>query len=102
MIKWEYFKENIMSERPVAILKNEYGFKLLEVYEARDGHYTISNYDFIKSFSISYSDESDNIQKAVTDTTDDILFKRLQYGCAKIEENYDNQRYNILSVLSVK
>lgn len=88
---WNYYFNNIGEDRPVAIYYNEKNLKVLEVIETRDSHLSVPYFHFIKSFSVPYSDEVTLSDELPTDSTDEILKKRLKAACKLIEENYKEQ-----------
>ena len=55
---WTYYFDNMGRDCPVAIFQNSRNIVVLKVIETRDSHVSIPTVDFIKSFSISYYDES--------------------------------------------
>lgn len=97
---WTYYFDNMGRDCPVAIFRNSRNIVVLKVIETRDSHVSIPTVDFIKSFSISYYDESQLSGELPTDSTDDVLKKRLIVGCNQIEENYKKQVNYLKSIIS--
>lgn len=97
---WKFFFDNIGGDRPVAIFLNDKKIPVLKVVETRDSHVSIPTFGFIESFSISYHDESQLSGELPTDSTDDVLKKRLIVGCNQIEENYKKQVNYLKSIIS--
>lgn len=95
---WKFFKDNIMRNGCiVASYENEQGIRILDVYEGKYEHYTVPRHEFIKPFSISYKEEGKVVER--NGTTDEMIFRKLEYACKKIEENYNSQCSEILPFL---
>ena len=100
-MRWEYYDNNLVSGSIVATLYASKYKTILDVYEGRTGHYTIPRVSFIRAFSISYHEESVLAEKDIlpTDSTDEVLRKKLIAGCKEIEKNYLEQVEEIRAII---
>lgn len=99
-MRWEYYDSGYRSDDVEASLYNG-KHKILDVVSGRTEHYTIPEVSFISSFSISYHEESALAKKDIlpTDSTDEVLRKRLIAGCKEIEKNYLKQVEEIRGII---
>lgn len=105
-LEWEYFTDNICSDKHVAALKKKSSKEpILLVFEASDSHYTMvaPDFFFLKSKSVSYSRES-AIVSAQNDqaslSSREGLALQLKEGCRIIENDIRDQIDYILKKIS--
>lgn len=100
---WEYFEQNICTDKMVAEFKKNECLPILRVYETRS--YFIAKpcvdygYDFIKSITISYSSTHDEEAEKRLSSDHDVLVNRLKVACKLIEEKYNDQINHIRSMI---
>jgi len=105
-VKWEYFPDNICTDRPVAILKKEpTNTTILYVYEARDQHFCrpTTAYSFLNLQPISYHKEARAVRHLYDETslsTHELLTLRLKEGCKLIESDFLCQSSKIVELLT--
>lgn len=96
-MKWEYFKDNICTDRPVAYASIN-GRRILYVYGSRNCYYTQPCSQYLKSIHITYSDarkmntnEEENQKESI-----DVLYASLVHICEYFEKNYYEWKTTIL------
>lgn len=99
-MKWDYFKDNICTDKPVAYASIN-GRRILYVYENRNCYYTQPCLQYLKSAYITYSDarkmntsEEENQKESI-----DVLYASLVHACEYFENNYYEQKTKILTEL---
>lgn len=99
-MKREYFKDNICTDRPVAVASIN-GRRVFYVYGNRDSYYTQPCSQYLKSAYITYN----NARKMNTDVEEnqkesiDVLYAALVHACEYFEENYYEQKCKIITEL---
>lgn len=91
-VGWDFYRENIGTDRIVARLKNKRDENILEVYETSKGYKTRAFQKGIDNIEISYS----QCKKLLTDAElklnyNDRLHKQLNNACFLIEKDYIKQ-----------
>lgn len=105
-VEWEYFPDNICTDRPVAVLKKKGTMRtILYVYESRTHHVpsTRNGWHFLQLTPISYHEESRIVREHHDEeslSTDEVLTLRLKAGCKLIEEEFLHQADEIIDKLS--
>lgn len=99
-MQWEYFKNNICKDRPVAAAVIN-GKRILYVYENRDSYYTQPCSQYLKSAYITYhnarkmnTEEEENQKESI-----DVLYASLVHACEYFAGNYYEQKSEIMTEL---
>lgn len=92
---WKYHK----NAEALATLYSDSNVAVLDVFEGRDGYYSIPRYTFITSFKTSYSDVHSISEISDGETNKQSNEKILNAVCCLIEENYKSQVSKIREII---
>lgn len=92
----EILKDNICSDKPVAIVYNNKNMRIFTVIETRISFLTVPDVNYLIPLEIGYSDCI--IEK--TDNSKENLFRKVEFACNYFQSKYMVQASQIINDLN--
>lgn len=99
-MRWEYYKDNICTDFPVAAGFNDSGVQICEVKESRNAYFTSPCNVYLESAYLTYTDARKmNSDEEERQETVDVLFSSMKHACEYFESDFKKQKEKIIREL---